>query len=201
MCKVLTESGYWGIDSCRSCFMAQAKDRYAREASKAQQKIVIHGQNACKSSLRAEPHRRAAHGNIRPAVFNWLFARREGGTFLLRFDDTDLERSKEEYVAGIRDDLNWLGLTWDEEFRQSQRFAFYEEAAEKLKKAGRLYACYEAADELERRRKRQMARGKPPVYDRAALKLRPRRRRNSRPKAASRTGAFCWSSAARPGTI
>ncbi len=110
-------------------------------------------------------------GNIRPAVFNWLFARREGGTFLLRFDDTDLERSKEEYVAGVRDDLNWLGLTWDEEFRQSQRFAFYEEAAEKLKKTGRLYACYETADELERRRKRQMARGKPPVYDRAALKL------------------------------
>ncbi len=110
-------------------------------------------------------------GNIRPAVFNWLFARREGGTFLLRFDDTDLERSKEEYVAGIRDDLNWLGLTWDEEFRQSQRFAFYEETAEKLKTAGRLYACYETADELERRRKRQMARGKPPVYDRAALKL------------------------------
>ena len=110
-------------------------------------------------------------GNIRPAVFNWLFARREGGTFLLRFDDTDLERSKEEYVTGIRDDLNWLGLTWDEEFRQSQRFAFYEETAEKLKKAGRLYACYETADELERRRKRQMARGKPPVYDRAALKL------------------------------
>jgi glutamyl-tRNA synthetase len=110
-------------------------------------------------------------GNIRPAVFNWLFARREGGTFLLRFDDTDLERSKEEFVTGIRDDLNWLGLTWDEEFRQSQRFAFYEETAEKLKKAGRLYACYETADELERRRKRQMARGKPPVYDRAALKL------------------------------
>ena len=110
-------------------------------------------------------------GNIRPAVFNWLFARREGGTFLLRFDDTDLERSKEEYVAGIRDDLNWLGLTWDEEFRQSQRLAFYEAAEEKLKKAGRLYACYETADDLERRRKRQMARGKPPVYDRAALKL------------------------------
>ncbi len=110
-------------------------------------------------------------GNIRPAVFNWLFARREGGTFLLRFDDTDLERSKEEYIAGIRDDLTWLGLTWDEEFRQSQRLEFYEAAEEKLKKAGRLYACYESAEELERRRKRQMARGKPPVYDRAALKL------------------------------
>jgi len=110
-------------------------------------------------------------GNIRPAVFNWLFARREGGTFLLRFDDTDLERSKEEFVTGIRDDLNWLGLTWDAEFRQSERFAFYKETAEKLKEAARLYACYETADELERRRKRQMARGQPPVYDRAALKL------------------------------
>ena len=110
-------------------------------------------------------------GNIRPAVFNWLFARREGGTFLLRFDDTDLERSKEEYVEGVREDLRWLGLTWDEEFRQSERFAFYEATAEKLKKAGRLYACYETAEELERRRKRQMARGLPPVYDRAALKL------------------------------
>jgi glutamyl-tRNA synthetase len=110
-------------------------------------------------------------GNLRTAVFNWLFAQREGGDFLLRFDDTDLERSKEEFVTGIRDDLTWLGLDWDEEFRQSERFGFYEDTAEKLKKAGRLYACYETADELERRRKRQMARGQPPVYDRAALKL------------------------------
>ena len=110
-------------------------------------------------------------GNIRPAVFNWLFARREGGTFLLRFDDTDLERSKEEYVEGIREDLSWLGLSWDEEFRQSARLALYAETAEKLKQAGRLYPCYETSDELERRRKRQIARGKPPVYDRAALKL------------------------------
>lgn len=100
-------------------------------------------------------------GNIRPAVFNWLFARREGGTFLLRFDDTDLERSKEEYVEGVREDLRWLGLTWDAEFRQSERFDFYAETAERLKKAGRLYACYETAEELERRRKRQMARGLP----------------------------------------
>jgi glutamyl-tRNA synthetase len=110
-------------------------------------------------------------GNIRPAVFNWLFARRERGTFLLRFDDTDLERSKEEFVAGIREDLTWLGLTWDGEFRQSERFAFYEAAADRLKIAGRLYACYETPDELDRRRKRQQARGLPPVYDRAALKM------------------------------
>ena len=110
-------------------------------------------------------------GNIRPAVFNWLFAKAESGVFVLRFDDTDLERSKEEYIAGIREDLTWLGLTWDEEFRQSERFGFYEATAEKLKKAGRLYACYETPEELDRRRKRQMARGHPPVYDRAALKL------------------------------
>ncbi len=110
-------------------------------------------------------------GNIRPAVFNWLFAKREGGVFALRFDDTDLERSKEIYIEGIREDLSWLGLTWDEEFRQSARLPFYAETAETLKKAGRLYPCYETADELERRRKRQMARGQPPVYDRAALKL------------------------------
>ena len=116
-------------------------------------------------------------GNIRPAVFNWLFARREHGVFLLRFDDTDLERSKEEYIAGIRDDLTWLGLTWDEEFRQSARFAFYEKTAGKLKQAGRLYACYETAEELERRRKRQMARGQPPVYDRASLKLTDQEKR------------------------
>ena len=116
-------------------------------------------------------------GNIRPAVFNWLFARREHGAFVLRFDDTDLERSKEDYVTGIRDDLIWLGLTWNEEFRQSARFAFYEESAEKLKQAGRLYACYETSEELEWRRKRQMARGQPPVYDRAALKLTEQEKR------------------------
>ncbi len=113
-------------------------------------------------------------GNIRPAVFNWLFAQREGGEFLLRFDDTDLERSKEEYVNGIYEDLTWLGLTWDAEFRQSARFAFYEDTAERLRKAGRLYACYDTAEELERRRKRQYSRGLPPVYDRAALKLSDR---------------------------
>ena len=116
-------------------------------------------------------------GNIRPAVFNWLFARREHGVFVLRFDDTDLGRSKEDYVTGIRDDLIWLGLTWNEEFRQSARFAFYEESAEKLKQAGRLYACYETSEELEWRRKRQMARGQPPVYDRAALKLTEQEKR------------------------
>lgn len=110
-------------------------------------------------------------GNLRPALLNWLYARREGGTFLLRFDDTDVERSRDEYIEGIREDLQWLGLDWDTEARQSERFDVYAAAAEKLKAAGRLYPCYETPDELDRRRKRQLARGAPPVYDRAALKL------------------------------
>jgi glutamyl-tRNA synthetase len=110
-------------------------------------------------------------GNLRPALLNWLFARRDGGTFILRFDDTDRERSKEEFVEGIREDLSWLGLAWDREERQSARFDRYDAIVAGLKHAGRLYACYETPEELERRRKRQLARGAPPVYDRAALKL------------------------------
>mgnify|MGYP001079772070 CR=1 FL=1 len=116
-------------------------------------------------------------GNVRTAVLNWLFARRYGGTFILRLDDTDVQRSTEELAQGIRDDLKWLGLTWDREERQSARTARYDEIAEKLKRAGRLYPCYETAEELERRRKRQLARGLPPIYDRAALKLTDEERR------------------------
>ncbi len=110
-------------------------------------------------------------GNLRTALFNWLFAKARGGTFILRFDDTDLERSREDYVEGIRTDLRWLGLAWDIEARQSERFAKYAAAVETLRAAGRLYPCYETQEELERRRKRQLSRGAPPVYDRAALKL------------------------------
>jgi glutamyl-tRNA synthetase len=110
-------------------------------------------------------------GNLRPALLNWLFARREHGTFILRFDDTDLERSRDMHIDDIRADLLWLGLEWDREERQSLRFDRYAAAAERLKSAGRLYPCYETPDELERRRKRQLSRGAPPVYDRAALKL------------------------------
>lgn len=110
-------------------------------------------------------------GNLRPALLNWLFARRDEGSFMLRFDDTDRERSREEYVEGIREDLHWLGLIWDREIRQSERFDRYAAVVDMLKDAGRLYPCYETPDELERRRKRQLARGQPPVYDRAALKL------------------------------
>jgi glutamyl-tRNA synthetase len=110
-------------------------------------------------------------GNLRPALLNWLFARRESGTFILRFDDTDKERSREDYIEGIREDLRWLGLDWDQEVRQSDRFDQYDMVVETLKAGGRLYPCYETADELDRRRKRQLARGMPPIYDRAALKL------------------------------
>ena len=110
-------------------------------------------------------------GNIRPAILNWLFARKNGGTFILRMDDTDVARSKEEFIEAIRADLTWLGLTWDREERQSARTTRYEEMAAKLREAGRLYPCYETEDELDRRRKRQLARGLPPIYDRAALKL------------------------------
>lgn len=110
-------------------------------------------------------------GNARPALFNWLFARRHGGRFLLRYDDTDLARSKPEYADAIAEDLGWLGIVPDETYRQSDRIANYDEAARILRESGRLYPCYETADELDRRRKRQLARGLPPIYDRAALKL------------------------------
>ncbi|MGE0024597.1 MAG: glutamate--tRNA ligase [Hyphomicrobium sp.] len=110
-------------------------------------------------------------GNIRTAVLNYLLARKAGGTFLLRLDDTDRERSTEEFAEGIRTDLRWLGLAWDREERQSARFARYTEVADALKASGRLYACYESEDELDKKRKRQLARGLPPIYDRAGLKL------------------------------
>lgn len=110
-------------------------------------------------------------GNARPALFNWLFARRHGGRFLLRYDDTDVARSKPEYADAIAEDLGWLGIVPDLVIRQSERLPIYDAAAERLRQAGRLYACYESADELDRRRKRQLARGLPPIYDRAALKL------------------------------
>ena len=110
-------------------------------------------------------------GNIRTAALNWLFARKYGGSFLLRLDDTDTVRSTDEFSDAIRDDLKWLGLTWDEEARQQDRTALYDEAAEALKASGTLYPCFETEEELDRRRKRQLAMHKPPIYDRAALKL------------------------------
>ncbi len=110
-------------------------------------------------------------GNVRTAVLNYLFALKSGGRFLLRLDDTDRERSTEAFAEGIKRDLEWLGLHTDWHARQSDRLARYDEVAEGLKASGQLYPCYESEDELDRRRKRQMARGLPPIYDRAALKL------------------------------
>lgn len=110
-------------------------------------------------------------GNIRAALHNWLFARKNGGRFLLRLDDTDVERSRPEYADGIRADLGWLGLHWDGEERQSDRFALYEEKFEALKASGHVYPAYESAQELDLRRKVLLGRGLPPVYDRAALSL------------------------------
>jgi glutamyl-tRNA synthetase len=110
-------------------------------------------------------------GNARPALMNWLFALREGGRFVLRYDDTDRERSTAEFAEAISEDLAWLGIHPHESFRQSERIAQYDAAAERLRAAGLLYPCYETAEELERRRGRARALGRPPVYDRAALKL------------------------------
>jgi len=110
-------------------------------------------------------------GNVRTALMNVLFAQANQGTFVLRIDDTDLERSTAEYEQGIKDDLSWLGVTWGKTFKQSDRFASYDEAAAKLKADGLLYACYETADELDRQRKLQRVAGKPPIYNRAGLEL------------------------------
>ncbi|MBB3764831.1 glutamate--tRNA ligase [Sphingomicrobium lutaoense] len=119
-----------------------------------------------KTRFAPAPTGRLHVGNIRTALHNYLLARREGGTFLLRIDDTDRERSREEYVEAIGEDLRWLGLEPDETARQSQRFDRYEEAFEKLRAAGRIYACYETPEELELRRKVLLGRGLPPVYER-----------------------------------
>ena len=110
-------------------------------------------------------------GNVRTALMNWLFVRERGGKFVLRIDDTDLERSTNEYEEGIKEDLGWLGLNWDHTFNQSHKFPAYEAAAKTLREAGRLYPCYETADELDRQRKLQRVQSKPPVYNRAALEL------------------------------
>jgi len=110
-------------------------------------------------------------GNARTAMLNFLFARKHDGQFLLRIDDTDTERSKPEFEDAILEDLGWLGIMHDRFERQSERAERHEAAVEKLIVAGRLYPCFETPEELERKRKRQIASRRPPVYDRAALKL------------------------------
>lgn len=110
-------------------------------------------------------------GNIRTALHNWMWARKNGGRFLLRIDDTDRERSREEHVTSIRDDLTWLGLVPDGKERQSQRFDLYERRFAELAATGRVYPAYETQQELDLKRKILLGRGLPPVYDRAALAL------------------------------
>ena len=115
-------------------------------------------------------------GNARQAVANALHARRHGAGFLLRIDDTDAERSREEHVAGIQHDLRWLGLDWDEMVRQSDRIPHYQAAAARLKQIGRLYPCFESEEELRAKREQRLRQHRPPVYDRAMLRLTPEQR-------------------------
>ena len=110
-------------------------------------------------------------GNVRTAIHNWLWARKHGGRCLLRIDDTDRERSQQAYVDAIRADLDWLGLDFDGEARQSERFGLYEQKFAALVATGRVYRCYETPEELELRRKVLLGRGLPPVYERSALAL------------------------------
>ncbi|MEL7190169.1 MAG: glutamate--tRNA ligase [Pseudomonadota bacterium] len=115
-------------------------------------------------------------GNIRTALHNWMLAQKSGGQFVLRIDDTDAARSKEEYVDAIRADLKWLGINWDREERQSARLDRYEATFDALRDAGRIYPAYETAQELELKRKVLLGRGLPPIYDRGALALSPEQR-------------------------
>ncbi len=110
-------------------------------------------------------------GNVRTALVNWLFARHTGGQFLLRLDDTDRERSSDAFAEAIEEDMAWLGLDWDEKLRQSDRLKSYQIAIDDLKEKGRLYPCFETPEELSLKRKSLLSRGKPPIYDRAALDL------------------------------
>lgn len=110
-------------------------------------------------------------GNLRTALMNYMIARKAGGTFILRIDDTDPVRSKQEYVDAIQRDLEWLGLTWDKIEYQSARLDRYAETADKLREMGRFYEAFETPTELDLKRKKQLNMGKPPVYDRAALAL------------------------------
>jgi glutamyl-tRNA synthetase len=147
------------------------------------------------------PTERLHVGNVYIALANWLFARAQGGRFLLRLDDTDAERSTPEFAAAIETDLRWLGLDWDEFARQSERGARYAAAAARLRKGGRLYACYETPDELEAKRKDRLRRGLPPVYDRAGLALTADDRARLEAEAGGRTGGSDWIGRPSPGPI
>jgi glutamyl-tRNA synthetase len=127
-------------------------------------------------------------GNLRTALFNWLIARKAGGQFILRLDDTDPERSKQEYADGIQQDLEWLGLTWDRIETQSARMDRYAAAADTLREKGRFYEAWETPTELDLKRKKLLNMGRPPVYDRAALALSDAQREARR----AERGAGVW---------
>ncbi|AFC72218.1 glutamyl-tRNA synthetase [Rickettsia rhipicephali str. 3-7-female6-CWPP] len=110
-------------------------------------------------------------GNIRAALLNWLYAKKHNGQFILRFDDTDLERSKQEYKDAIKEDLKFLNINWDQTFNQLSRLSRYDEIKNLLLDKKRLYACYETPEELELKRKFQLSKGLPPIYDRTSLNL------------------------------
>jgi glutamyl-tRNA synthetase len=136
-------------------------------------------------------------GNARIALANYLFAQRNGATFTLRLDDTDTTRGTAEFAEAIRLDLQWLGLRWDDSFRQSDRLERYAEAAERLKQSGRLYPCFESEEELRAKREARIRQGRAPIYDRAMLKLTPEQR------AAAEAGGKrpYWRFLLSPGTI
>ena len=128
---------------------------------------------AIKVRFAPSPTGRLHVGNLRTALVNYLFARKMGGEFMLRIDDTDTERSTAAFEADIRADLQWMSVGWDCEDRQSSRLARYDEALSMLVELGRAYACYETQEELSLKRKAQLSAGRPPVYDRAGLVLSP----------------------------
>ena len=155
----------------RACLRGELRRRLD-ERKLAKQHDIVYG-HAMSVTVRFAPSPTGnIHiGNARTALFNWLFAYRNKGRFIQRFDDTDVERSKQEYADAIVYDLHWLGIFPDTTIYQSRRFPLYDAAVEKLKAAGLLYPCYETQDELELKRKIQLSRKLPPVYGREALRL------------------------------
>ena len=130
--------------------------------------------NSMKTRFAPSPTGHMHIGNVRTALFAWLFARSQGGQFLLRIEDTDLARSTDEYIQNILDDLRWLGLDWDEFYRQSERRDLHNQRATQLLDEGKAYRCYCTAEEFEKRREEQIARGEKPKYDRRCRDLSPK---------------------------
>ena len=124
-------------------------------------------------------------GNLRTAIFNFLATRKEGGKFILRLDDTDSSRSKKKFVDQVKEDLNWLGICWDQEFSQSEHIKRYDSIRKELVEMGRVYECFETPTELDLKRKKLLSMGKPPVYDRASLQLSEKEKEKLRSEKAS----------------